>query len=63
MLALETLAESYNLYGTQATTHPCTPMLIQRTDCEEVGLNSGNNVMGNYFARTRRSAAQCVWRS
>jgi hypothetical protein len=51
LLALETLAEEqYNLYGTQATTHPCTPMLIFNGPiAKEVGLNSGNNVMGNYF--------------
>jgi hypothetical protein len=51
LLALEALAEEpYNLYGTQATTHPCTPMLIFNGPvAEEVGLNSGHNVMGNYF--------------
>ena len=51
MLALEALAEEqYNLYGTQATTHPCTPMLIFNGPiAKEVGLNSGNNAMGNYF--------------
>jgi hypothetical protein len=51
LLALETLAEEpYNLYGTQATTHPCTPMLIFNGPiAKEVGMNAGNNVMGNYF--------------
>jgi hypothetical protein len=51
LLALETLAEDqYNLYGTQATTHPCTPMLIFNGPvAREVGINSGHNVMGNYF--------------
>jgi hypothetical protein len=51
LLALEALAEEpYNLYGTQATTHPCTPMLIFNGPvAAEVGLNSGHNVMGNYF--------------
>ena len=51
MLALEALAEEpYNLYGTQATTHPCTPMLIFNGPvAKEVGLNAGHNVMGNYF--------------
>ena len=51
LLALEAMAEEpYNLYGTQATTHPCTPMLIFNGPiAREVGLNSGNNVMGNYF--------------
>jgi hypothetical protein len=51
LLALEALAEEpYNLYGTQATTHPCTPMLIFNGPvARQVGLNSGHNVMGNYF--------------
>jgi hypothetical protein len=51
LLALEALAEEqYNLYGTQATTHPCTPMLIFNGPvAKEVGINSGQNVMGNYF--------------
>ena len=51
LLALEAMAEEpYNLYGTQATTHPCTPMLIfSGPIAAEVGINSGHNVMGNYF--------------
>lgn len=51
LLALEALADDqYNLYGTQATTHPCTPMLIFNGPvAKEVGINSGHNVMGNYF--------------
>ncbi len=51
LIALEALAsEQYNLYGTQATTHPCTPMLIFNGPiARQVGINSGNNVMGNYF--------------
>ena len=51
LLALEALAEEpYNLYGTQATTHPCTPMLIFNGPvAKEVGMNAGHNVMGNYF--------------
>lgn len=51
LLALEALAEEqYNLYGTQATTHPCTPMLVfNGPAAQEVGLNSGHNAMGNYF--------------
>jgi hypothetical protein len=51
LLALEALAEApYNLYGTQATTHPCTPMLIFNGPiAQEVGLNAGQNCMGNYF--------------
>lgn len=51
LLALEALAdEQYNLYGTQATTHPCTPMLIfNGPAAKEAGLNAGQNAMGNYF--------------
>jgi hypothetical protein len=51
LLALEALAEEpYNLYGTQATTHPCTPMLIFNGPiAAELGINSGHNAMGNYF--------------
>jgi hypothetical protein len=51
LLALEAMAEEpYNLYGTQATTHPCTPMLIFNGPvAREVGINSGQNAMGNYF--------------
>ena len=51
LLALEALAEEqYNLYGTQATTHPCTPMLIfNGPAAQEVEMNAGQNVMGNYF--------------
>jgi hypothetical protein len=50
-LALEALAEEpYNLYGTQATTHPCTPMLIFNGPiAKALGINSGHNSMGNYF--------------
>jgi hypothetical protein len=50
-LALEAMAEEpYNLYGTQATTHPCTPMLIFNGPiAKEVGINAGHNSMGNYF--------------
>jgi len=51
LLALEAMAEEpYNLYGTQATTHPCTPMLIFNGPVvTELGINAGHNVMGNYF--------------
>jgi hypothetical protein len=51
ILALEALAEEqYNLYGTQATTHPCTPILMFNGPAvQEIGMNSGQNVMGNYF--------------
>ena len=51
LLALEAMAEEpYNLYGTQATTHPCTPMLIFNGPiAKEVGINAGSNAMGNYF--------------
>src|SRR5215208_5597533 len=51
VLALEALTEDrYNLYGTQATTHPCTPLLIFNGPVSrEVGINAGQNAMGNYF--------------
>lgn len=51
LLALEAVAEDpYNLYGTQATTHPCTPMLIFNGPvARELGINAGSNAMGNYF--------------
>lgn len=51
LLALEAMAEEpYNLYGTQATTHPCTPMLIFNGPiARELGINCGHNAMGNYF--------------
>lgn len=51
LLALEAMAEEpYNLYGTQATTHPCTPLLIFNGPiARELNINSGHNVMGNYF--------------
>ena len=50
LLALEAMAEGpYNLYGTQATTHPCTPLLIFNGPiAAEVGINAGHKVMGNY---------------
>jgi hypothetical protein len=51
VLALEAMAEErYNLYGTQATTHPCTPFLIFNGPvARELGINAGQNAMGNYF--------------
>jgi hypothetical protein len=51
LLSLEALAdERYNLYGTQATTHPCTPFLIFNGPiAKELGINAGQNAMGNYF--------------
>jgi hypothetical protein len=51
LLALEAMAdEPYNLYGTQATTHPCTPMLIFNGPItRELGINAGQNAMGNYY--------------
>ena len=51
VLAIEAMAEDrYNLYGTQATTHPCTPFLIFNGPvARELGLNAGQNAMGNYF--------------
>ncbi len=50
MLAIEALAEEpYNLYGTQATTHPCSSLLIFNGPiAAQLGINSGHNAMGNY---------------
>ena len=38
------------LLALEATTHPCTPMLIFNGPiARELGINCGHNVMGNYF--------------
>ena len=48
MLALEALAEEpFNLYGVQATTHPCTPLIILNGPiARELGVNAGHNAFG-----------------
>lgn len=48
MLALEAMGEdSYNLYGVQATTHPCTPLIIVNGPiARELQINSGFRAFG-----------------
>ena len=48
MLALETMtAEGFNLYGIQATTHPCAPLIIVNGPvAQELGMNSGASALG-----------------
>lgn len=48
MLALEAMSdERFNLYGIQATTHPCAPLLIFNGPvAQELGINSGHNAFG-----------------
>jgi hypothetical protein len=41
------LAEPFNLYGVQATTHPCAPLLIVNGPARErLGINSGPGCFG-----------------
>ena len=48
MLAIEAMCEeSFNLYGIQATTHPCAPLVIVNGPAaRELGMNSGHNAFG-----------------
>jgi len=48
MLAIEAICEPpFNLKGVQATTHPCTPVLIfNGPAARAVGVNSGHNAFG-----------------
>src|SRR5687768_13483941 len=48
VLAIETMCEErFNLYGIQATTHPCAPLVIVNGPVRaELGLNSGHNAFG-----------------
>ena len=59
LLALEAMCEEpYNLYGTQATTHPCTPLLIFNGPvAKEVGINAGHNAFGQRLPRQRDASA------
>ena len=62
MLAIEAMCEEpFNLYGMQATTHPCAPLVIVNGPvARELGINGGHNAFGPGDARrTRRSAARC----
>jgi hypothetical protein len=48
MLAVEALCEEpFNLYGIQATTHPCAPLVIVNGPvAKELGMNGGHNAFG-----------------
>ena len=48
LLAIEAMCdESFNLYGVQATTHPCAPLVIVNGPVRaELGVNSGHNAFG-----------------
>lgn len=48
LLAVEAVCQTpFNLYAVQATTHPCSPLLIFNGPvAREVGLNSGHNIFG-----------------
>ncbi|MCC7417709.1 MAG: hypothetical protein IT176_11255, partial [Acidobacteria bacterium] len=48
LLAIETMAEEpLNLYGLQATTHPCTPLVVVNGPvARELGINAGHNAFG-----------------
>lgn len=48
MLAIEAMCEErFNLYGVQATTHPCAPLVIVNGPVRsELALNSGQNAFG-----------------
>jgi hypothetical protein len=64
LLALEAMAEGpYNLYGTQATTHPCTPMLIfnGRLRRKSASIRAITR-WAITSAPTPRSDARCAWR-
>ncbi len=48
VLALEAMCEEpFNLYGIQATTHPCAPLVIVNGPVAgELGINAGHNAFG-----------------
>jgi hypothetical protein len=48
MLAIEAMCEEpFNLYGVQATTHSCAPLVIVNGPIgREIGMNSGHNAFG-----------------
>jgi hypothetical protein len=48
MLAIEAMCEEpFNLYGIQATTHLCAPLVIVNGPAaREIGMNSGHNAFG-----------------
>jgi hypothetical protein len=49
LTALEAMAEEpYNLYGTQATTHSCAPLIIVNGPiARELGINCGHSALGS----------------
>ena len=51
MLAIDAICQPpFNLKGVQATTHPCTPLVIFNGPVgREVGINSGSNAFGPGF--------------
>ena len=48
VLAVEAMCdEAFNLYGIQATTHMCSPLVIVNgPGAKELGMNSGHNAFG-----------------
>jgi hypothetical protein len=48
VLAVEAMCEErFNLYGIQATTHPCAPLVIVNgPGAKELGINGGHNAFG-----------------
>jgi hypothetical protein len=48
LLAIEAMCEEpMNLYGVQATTHPCAPLVIVNGPvARELGINAGHNAFG-----------------
>jgi hypothetical protein len=48
LLAMEAMCdEAVNLYGVQATTHPCAPLVIVNGPvARELGINAGHNAFG-----------------
>ena len=55
MLAIEAMCEEpFNLYGVQATTHLCAPLVIVNGPVAlELGINSGHNAFGPGTAQQR----------
>lgn len=49
VLAIEAVAEKpFNLYGIQATTHPCAPLIIVNGPiARELGINAGHSAFGS----------------
>ena len=60
VLAVEALCdEAFNLYGIQATTHMCAPLVIVNGPmARELGMNSGHNAFGPGRVTAFANAAQ-----